>query len=41
MKMTIRQIGENKYKKVWKLEKAETIGIVLAVAIAIILILLF
>jgi hypothetical protein len=41
MKMTIRQIGENKYKKGWKLDRAEKIGIVLAVAIAIFLRLLF
>jgi hypothetical protein len=41
MKMTIRQIGENKYKKGWKLGRAEKIGIVLAVAIAIFLRLLF
>jgi len=41
MKMTIRQTGENKYKKYWKLDRAEKIGIVLAAAIAIFLRLLF
>jgi hypothetical protein len=40
MKMTIRQTGENKYRKSWKLDNAEAIGLGLLVIIILILILL-
>ena len=40
MKMTIRQTGENKYKRGWKLEEAEAFTLGIAIAIIFIILIL-